>query len=214
MRLTAGTKNDPMKLFRVIASAQEGRIFANMGHFFGLSDELAAQVVRYFLPPITKTIERKITSQQGLTSVLEFLGSRRYGRLLINPHIFGHPKVREEGQRILGYLFGGPTQVSKIIANRTKVLPLQPEALERIFPYIAVMALGAIEHRTRRPLGEIVHQVSHGAADERALINPYAALAHFIRRREAAGEDGRSKRTRITSRLSMLFARSESQPAA
>jgi len=94
-----------MKVFQIIASAQGAHIFSNMGQAFGFGDELMAQTVRYFVPPITKTIEKRAQTPEGLISVLEFLGSRRYDRFLEEPRIFGHAQIAEEGQRILNYLF-------------------------------------------------------------------------------------------------------------
>ena len=47
-----------MKLFQIIASAQGSRAFSNMGQAFGFTDELMAQTVRYFIPPMAKAIDR------------------------------------------------------------------------------------------------------------------------------------------------------------
>src|SRR5271166_6300591 len=128
-----------MRVFQIIASAQGAHIFSNMGQAFGFGDELMAQTVRYFVPPITKAIEKRAQSPEGLLSVLEFLGSRRYDRFLDDPRIFGHSQVLKEGERILDYLFVRQERIRKIIENRAKVLPIEAENLEKILPFIAVM---------------------------------------------------------------------------
>ena len=158
-----------MKLFQIIASAQGSRAFSNMGQAFGFTDELMAQTVRYFIPPMAKAIEKRAQTPEGLLSVLEFLGSRRYDRFLDDPRIFGHAQVLKEGERVLDYLFVREARVKKIIENRTKVLPIEAAALQNILPYIAVMVIGAIEVKTRRPLGVIWHRIAKGATDDRAL---------------------------------------------
>lgn len=200
-----------MRLFRTIAGAQGGRVFANMGAAFGLSDELAAQTVRYFLPPIIRSISRQTESSQGLLQFLEFLGERRFDRYMDDPTIFGHPHVEEHGKVILTALFPRGQQVRKIIANRTKVLPVNPEVLEAMFPYIAVLALGGIEQKTRRPLGDILVRLAGASLDPQGLKNPYSALAREIRFRKLAARP--RKTTRRTSTLSgvfgNLFARGE-----
>lgn len=183
-----------MRLFQIIASAQGGRAFGNMGQAFGLSDELIAQAVRYFIPPIAKSIEKRAQTPEGLLSVLEFLGARRYDRFLDDPRIFGHVQVRQEGERILQFLFVREARIKKLIENRAKVLPIEAATLEQMFPYIAVMALGSIEVRTRRPFGAILHRLTKGGADSQAGANPFLALAQYLKRQERENKEQRRRR--------------------
>ncbi len=183
-----------MKLFQIIASAQGARIFSNMGQAFGFGDELMAQTVRYFIPPITKAIEKRSQTPEGLLSVLEFLGSRRYDRFLDDPRIFGHAQIAKEGQRVLDFLFERESRVHKIVENRARVLPIDPVTLQKLFPFIAVLAIGAIEVRTRRPLGVILYRVTKGATDDRAIANPFTALVQHLRKQERAQKDQRRRR--------------------
>jgi hypothetical protein len=183
-----------MKLFHIIASAQGNRAFPNMGQAFGFSDELMAQTVRYFIPPIAKALERRAQTPEGLLSVLEFLGSRRYDRFLDDPRIFGHSQVLKEGQRVLDYLFVREARINKIIENRTKVLPIDAALLQKLLPYIAVMVIGGVEVRTRRPLGVILHRITKGATDDRAIANPFLALAQHLKKQEREQKDQRRRR--------------------
>ncbi len=183
-----------MKLFQIIAGAQGSRAFANMGQAFGFDEELMAQTVRYFIPPLAKALEKRAQTPEGLLSVLEFLGSRRYGRFLEDPRIFGHAEVLKEGERVIGYLFVSGARTQKIIENRAKVLPIEAPVLQKMLPYIAVMVIGAIEAKTRRPLGVVWHRITKGAPDDRALANPYLALAQYLKKQEREQKDHRRRR--------------------
>ncbi|ADP71378.1 hypothetical protein Rvan_2153 [Rhodomicrobium vannielii ATCC 17100] len=183
-----------MKLFHIIAGAQNSRAFSNMGQVFGFSDEIMAQTVRYFIPPISKAIEKRAQTPDGLISILELLGSRRYDRFLDDPRIFGHPQVSKEGQRVLDFLFEREARLQKIVENRARVLPVDAATLRRLFPLIAVMVMGAVEVRTRRPLGVILHRVAKGETDDRAVANPFMALAQYLRKQEKQERDGRRRR--------------------
>jgi hypothetical protein len=183
-----------MKLFHIIASAQGNRAFLNMGEAFGFSDEVMARAVRYFIPPITKAIEKRAETTEGLFSVLEFLGSRRFDRFLDDPRIFGHVQVQKEGERALDYLFLREARIRKIVENRAKVLPIDADTLQAIFPYLAVIIIGAIEVRTRRPLGAVLHRITKGASDSRAIANPYLALAQYFNKLEKEQRERRRRR--------------------
>lgn len=204
-----------MRLFRTIAGAQDGRVFANMGAAFGISDELVAQCVRYFIPPIIRSVTRQTESSQGLLQFLDFLGTRRFDRYMDDPSIFGDPFVEEQGRHILRALFPRGQQIRKIIANRAKVLPLTPQLLEVMFPYVAVLALGSIEQRTRQPLASILQRLARGRVDPQRLSNPYSALAQEIRhRRHATAPRKTAPRANPLSGVLGLFGRKDERPAA
>jgi hypothetical protein len=204
-----------MRLFRSIAGAQGGRVFANMGAAFGLNDELAAQVVRYFLPPITKAVGRRMEDARGLVYFLELIGSRRHDRYLADPGIFGHPQIEVEGRKILAALFPNAGHLQKIIGNRTRVLPIPPETLEMMLPYVAILALGAIELKTRQPMKDIIVRLLNGRADPVAAANPYRSLASEIRRRQAAAQVvDQDRRSGLSAVIGALFARQDEQTAA
>ncbi|MGF1619871.1 MAG: hypothetical protein ACFCUR_04585 [Rhodomicrobiaceae bacterium] len=204
-----------MRLFRSIAGAQGGQVFANMGAAFGLNDELAAQVVRYFMPPITKSIARRMESTHGLVHFLDLIGARRYDRYLADTEIFVLRHVAVEGQALLRELFPNPAHLQKIIGNRLKVLPVQPDVIEKMLPYIVILALGAIELKTRQPLKEVVIRVLNGRADPVAVTNPYRSLADEIRRRQMVAQ-GREdeRRSALTNVIGALFARADAPRAA
>ncbi len=183
-----------MKLFQIIAGAQGNRAFLNMGQAFGFSDEVMAQAVRYFIPPIAKALEKHAQTQEGLLAVLEFLGSRRYDRFLDDPRIFGHAQVAKEGERIVDFLFARESLVRKIVGNRAKVLPMDEVTLEKLLPFIAVMVIGGVTVRTRRPLGVILHRITKGATDDRSIANPFLALAQYLKKQEREQREQRRRR--------------------
>ena len=191
-------------------------MFANMGAAFGISDELVAQSVRYFLPPIIRSITRQTETSQGLLQFLDFLGTRRFDRYMDDPTIFGHPHVEGHGRVILGALFPRGQQIRKIIVNRAKVLPIMPQVLEAMFPYIAVMALGAIEQKTREPLGAVLQRLAKGNVDAQRLNNPYSALAQEIRHRKLAARPRKpaQRSGALSGVFGGLFARKDERPAA
>jgi len=187
-----------------------------MGTAFGISDELAAQVVRYFLPPIIKSISRQTESSQGLLQFLEFLGARRFDLYLADAGIFGHTHVQDHGRGVLEALFPRGQQIRKIIDNRAKVLPVAPQLLEAMFPYVAILALGGIEQKTRRPLATILQRLAHDHVDVENVSNPYAALVRELRGRRLAARSHRgAKRTSAFSGvIGALFARPDTRTAA
>ncbi len=202
-----------MKLFIIISNAQSGRAFLNLGEAFGLSDEMAALAVRYVLPVMRKAIARRCETAEGVIGVLEFLGARRCDKIMQDVAMFTHPKAEAEGRAILSALFPSPAQLRKLVETRAKILPIEPERLERMLPFIAILFLGALERRTRRPLSAVLHRVTEGPLQPRDLVNPYASLARQLRRRKSYPTGG-WRRGGIAALLSAMLPRPESRPAA
>lgn len=204
-----------MRLFRKIAGAQEGQVFVYMGDAFGISDELAAQVVRYFLPPIIKAIGRRTETSKGLLSFLEFLGKGHHERYLSDPGMFTNPKAQAEGYSVLQILFPQPAHQRKIISNRAQVLPVPPQMLEDMFPYIALLALGAIEEKARLPLEQILQRLTTDRPEQQLEGNLYKALAGEIRRRRMTSKAlEKSKLAGLSGMLNALFSGSDARRAA
>lgn len=203
-----------MRLFRSIASAQNGQIFNHMGTAFGMNDELAAQVVRYFLPPLHKAMLKRMETPHGLMMLLELIGARRHDRYLADPRIFTDLQIEEEGRALLTTLIPNRNYIARIIENRTKVLPLPAETLEEMLPYVAILVFGAVELKTRQPLKKLVLRILGGKADPVALDDPFKTLANEIRLRKMAKGVEEEKRTSLAGVISILFRKTDERRAA
>ena len=203
-----------MRLFRSISSAQDGRIFDHMGAAFGINDELAAQVVRYFLPPWHKAMTKRMETPHGLMMLLELIGARRHDRYLADPGIFTQSQVEEEGRALLTTLIPNRNYIARIIENRTKVLPLHAQMLETMLPYVTIMVFGAVELKTRQPLKDVLVKILDGNVDPVAVSNPYRALANEIRERKMVKGGEEEKRSALSSVLSTLFRKTDDERRA
>lgn len=203
-----------MRLFRSIASAQNGQIFIHMGAAFGIDDETVAQVVRYFLPPMHKAIAKRMETPHGLMMLLELIGARRYDRYLADPGIFSQPRIEEEGRALLTTLIPNRNYIARIIENRTTVLPLSAEMLEEMLPYVAILVFGAVELKTRQPLKGVLAGIHGGEVDPAAASNPYLALANEIRERKLTNGREAEKRSALSSVINTLFRKTDQRRAA
>ncbi len=201
-----------MKLFLIISNAQSGRAFLNLGEAFGLSDEMAALSVRYMLPAMRKAIARRSETAEGLIGLLEFLGAWRCDRIMQDVRMFTNPKVEADGRTIVAALFPKSGQIRRLVETRAKVLPVEPERLERMLPFIAVLFIGALEQRTRRPLCAVLHRLSGGPLQPSDLVNPYGSLARHLRRRKSLL--GGWRRSGLSALLGGLLPRPENRPAS
>jgi hypothetical protein len=172
-----------MKLFDIICSAQNGKVFANLGEVVGLDEQLTAQCVKGLARPLVKVIEHKACTRDGILALLDFFSARRYDRFLTSSQIFGHPRSQGEGERILIFLLEDPELVGCIVSAQQDQISLERTLIEALLPYAAIMVMGAMEHRLRGPLIAMLESLGDGELATDARNNPFAAMADVIRAR-------------------------------
>jgi len=217
-----------MKLFRIIASAQEGRVFANLGGLVGLSEETTAKCVECLVQPLVDALGRRTSDREGVIDLLDLFSARRYDRFLTTTQIFGHPRSAAEGQRILDFLIGDRETLEHIIQTQQEQFELERTTVEALLPYAAIMVMGAMEHRLRAPFCEIVKKLDDPELVQQAERNPFVTLAELLRARpgasreepaesaenSAAGEVSLQRTSEPGDLIDKLLAQSDSQHAA
>jgi hypothetical protein len=217
-----------MKLFRIIAGAQNGRVFANLGALVGLSEEATAKCVECLGQPLVDALGRRTGDRQGVIDLLDLFSARRYDRFLTSTQIFGHPRSAAEGQRILDFLIGDRETLEHIIRTQQEKFALERTTVEALLPYVAIMVMGAMEHRLREPFFEIVKKLEDPELVKQAERNPFVTLAELLRARlgtsreepaeaEKVAEDSEVSLQRTSEPgdlIHKLLSRSDSQHAA
>lgn len=172
-----------MKLFRIIAGAQGGRVFANLGALVGLSEEDTARCVECLSQPLIEAVERRTGDREGVIDLLDLFSARRYDRFLTSTQIFGHPRSGTEGQRILDFLIEDRETLEHIIAVQQDKFGLERTTIDALLPYAAIMVMGAMEYRLREPFTEIVARLDNPELTAQAARNPFVTLAEVLRSR-------------------------------
>lgn len=176
-----------MNMYDMLAQAQGGRAFANLGNQFGLSEEETANAVRHLLPAFSTGLKRNTANPEGIGSLLDALGGGRHERYYDDGDVFGHDETRDEGDNILGHVLGSK-DVSRAAAERaSEQTGIGSDLLKKMLPYIATMVMGALFKNSQNPLGSILGQVLGGGAPQsqpqvqpHAGDNPFGDLAKII----------------------------------
>ena len=95
-----------MNLLDMLTSAQGGGAMRELGQQFDLDQTQTQQAVKQLLPAISGGLRRNTESQGGLQSLLSALQGGRHERYLDEPGQAFKPESVEDGNAILGHLFG------------------------------------------------------------------------------------------------------------
>lgn len=144
-----------MALFRLVAAAQQGQAFANLGRRFFLREEQAADVARGLVGLLSDDFQQRISDRDGLAAVLHCLASYDYARHCESSGALTMVVARGPGQlflSVLGRQTGYPQATVDLLAGATGA---PADTIAQMLPHIAVLLAGALKLETAGMLQRI-----------------------------------------------------------
>ena len=144
-----------MMLFSMLTAAQGGKSIAYLSRTFGLSDRQMTNVIRHYLPVLTKGIQKNFAQQGGLASLLKTLDHGNYSSYYDDPNIYTNPQVRHNGLIIMERAIGSISVQRQILNRIYQSTGIDPDTLQLILPFVTILALSALY---RKANGNILPQ--------------------------------------------------------
>ena len=166
-----------MNLLDMLTSAQGGGAMRELGQQFDLDQTQTQQAVKQLLPAISGGLRRNTESQGGLQSLLSALQGGRHERYLDEPGQAFKPESVEDGNAILGHLFGSK-EVSRDVARKAAEQSGVGEGiLKSMLPVVAAMAMGSLGKQTREPgMQQMLAGLTQGQGDAAGGLGAFASL--------------------------------------
>jgi len=105
-----------MNLMDMILSAQGGATAQQAGAQLGLDPAQTQGAIAALLPAISSALKMNTQSPQGLGGLLQALQGGQHEQYLDNPQAMAAPQTVNDGNAILGHLFGSK-DVSRAVAG-------------------------------------------------------------------------------------------------
>jgi hypothetical protein len=183
----------PMPPFdEMMFRAQQGAIVDAVARQFDLSRDQTIAAIEALMPAFREGLKRNASIPEAQRPFLEALASGRHARYLDDlARAFGSAGT-EEGNAILGHIFGS-REVSRAIAGHAaRMAEVNADTLKRMLPALATLLMGGLSR-----------QAEAGAAEAGAAAggNPLADLmAQMMRMGQAAPGSGTERRARTSAR--------------
>ncbi|WP_187272119.1 DUF937 domain-containing protein [Zeimonas arvi] len=133
-----------MNILEAILSAQGGAPVRQMGARVGVDEGQARSALEALLPMLAGAVNRNATQPGGLEALLGALSDGHHQRYLDDPSSLTDEVAVEDGNAILGHLFGSK-EVSREVASRASAQTgLGADVLKRMLPIVAAMLMGGL----------------------------------------------------------------------
>lgn len=156
-------------LYDMLTSAQNGAAVEEMARQFGLSQKQAQEAMAALMPAFSQGLKRNASDPYGVGAFLSALSTGQHARYYEDMQQAFRPSGIEEGNGILGHLFGS-REVSRAVAKQAEAATgIGQEVLKQMLPVLASMIMGGLykqstePRRTQsanaNPLGELMEQM-------------------------------------------------------
>ena len=140
-----------INLLDMIMSAQGGNTAQQVGAQLGLDQNQSQSAIAALLPAISSALKQNTSNPQGLAGLLGALQNGNHEQYLENPQMLGQQQTVNDGNAILGHLFGSKDVSRAVAGHAAKKTGIGVDVLKKMLPLVATMAMGSLSKQTRQP---------------------------------------------------------------
>lgn len=133
-----------MNILETILNSQNGAAVQQISQSLGIGQSDAQNALGKLLPAVARGLSNNASSQDGLSALLGALNKGNHQQYLDNPASVGDQASIDDGNGILGHIFGSK-DVSRDVASRAaEQTGLSAGILKKMLPMVATLAMGAL----------------------------------------------------------------------
>ena len=133
-----------MNILDLVLDARDGAAVSEVARNFGLDERQARDLFSEIVPPIARGMQNNAHRKDGMQELAGALARGTHDRYLDDLSSLSNPATTEDGDHILGHVFGSKEvsrNVAKHAGSRTGI---DPELIKKIMPVVAALAMGVL----------------------------------------------------------------------
>lgn len=137
-----------MDLMDLLSAAGGNNSLGEMAGKLGLGSKDTSKLVTALAPALMRGFQKKTTSDDGLAALRGALQSGNHQRYIDDPSSLLGDSGREDGNKILGHLFGSKDVSRNVAAEAAQSTGLSASLIKKALPMLAGLAMGAMSKKT------------------------------------------------------------------
>ena len=133
-----------MNILETIMNAGGGGAVSQIAKSLGVGESQAQSAVGQLLPALARGLSRNASTQEGLGGLLNALSQGNHQRYLDEPNILGNAESVQEGNGILGHIFGSKDVSRQVASRAAEKTGVGTDLIKKMLPMVATMAMGAL----------------------------------------------------------------------
>lgn len=136
-----------MNLFDLVMGDENNAAVRQVANQFGLDEQQARGAIGQLLPSLQRGMQRNTSGEKGLDELLAAIEKGSHQRYVDEPDILGRPETSQDGNSILGHIFGNKDVSRNVANNAAKETGLSSGLLKKMLPVVASIAMGTMSKK-------------------------------------------------------------------
>ncbi len=162
-----------LNLMDMLSSGAGQGALSQLGKQFGLDESATQSAVKALLPAISGGLKRNVSQEGGLEALMGALQNGNHSQYLEQPETLASPETVNDGNAILGHLFGSKDVSRQVAAKASERSGVSTDLMKQLLPMVASLAMGSLSKQSKDPnvpanlmgdLGSIASAALGGAA--------------------------------------------------
>ncbi len=137
-----------MDLTDLLSAAGGQKSLGELAGKLGIGSSEAQKLVSALSPAFLGGVKKNVSSGDGLSGLKSALASGNHQRYLDDPAVLREESAREDGNNILGHLFGSKEVSRHVAAEASVKTGLDTGLIKKALPLIAGLTMGAMSKKT------------------------------------------------------------------
>src|SRR5690606_13394795 len=134
---TRMAKGGSMNILETIVGARDGGAVEQLSAQFGLRPEQARSAVAALLPALATGLQRNMSSESALASLVGALSGGRHEAYLDDPSTLARPATTDDSNAILGHVLGNKDVSRQVAARAAERTGIETSTLKKMLPLVA-----------------------------------------------------------------------------
>lgn len=135
---------DMLSQFQAQATQAQASIPEQMAKQFGLQQQQAEKAIEALMPAFSQGLKRNAATPKGFAGFMEALASGNHADYMQNPMKAFSPQGMDEGNAILGHLFGSKDISRAVAAQAEAASGVSQAIIKQMLPALAPMIMGGL----------------------------------------------------------------------
>ncbi|MBX2823789.1 MAG: DUF937 domain-containing protein [Gammaproteobacteria bacterium] len=136
-----------MNILDMLLNDEQGRTLTDLSNQFGLDTSQTRKAVGELVPALSRGLTRNTEEPKGLDELLDALETGNHDRYLNEPGQLDKTSTRDDGNDILGHIFGDKKVSRKVAQEASQRSGISSTLLKKMLPVVASLVMGALSKK-------------------------------------------------------------------
>ncbi|MDX1481071.1 MAG: DUF937 domain-containing protein [Woeseiaceae bacterium] len=137
-----------MDLMDLLKEADAGSSIAKIGDRLNLGSAETRAMIDAVAPALKRSLQKEVQSPTGLASLALALENGDHAKYVERPEVLETEAAVQDGNRILGHLFGSKDVSRNVAANAAQQTGISADLIKKALPLLAGLAMGALSKKS------------------------------------------------------------------